>query len=168
MFAQSSPLGALITEDLRNREPLQRLAKIPMIRRDDAGECGRHFRPQSNSAFPFVDEFVELTHDFVARFLFVEIEFLEQRAIVFDEAVAARDLAPFGEDIIPLRAGDGEKIAKSGKRLHSGGEDNYSKLRKNAAASHTATEPSVRLNKTRRGQVKTNHDAEHPFNKAKD
>src|SRR5436305_7190713 len=124
MFAQSSSLRALITEDLRNRKPLQRLAKIPMIDRDDACERRRHFRPQGNSAFPFVDEFIELAHDFVARFFLVEIEFLEQWAIVFGKAVAARDLAPFGEDIIPLRAGGGKEIAKPGERLHSGGPDN--------------------------------------------
>ena len=95
-----------------------------MIRRDDAGERGRHFWPQGNSAFPFVDEFIELAHDFIARFLFVKIELLEQRAIVFDKAIAACYLAPFGEHVVPLSAGGGKKIAKAGERLHSAPKDN--------------------------------------------
>jgi len=95
-----------------------------MIRRNNAREGGCHFWPQGNSALPFVDKFVELAHDFIARFLLIEIELLEQRTVIFDEAVAPRGLAPFGEDIIPLRAVGGKEVGKTGKRLHSALGDN--------------------------------------------
>jgi len=41
---------------------------------------------------------VELRDDFVARLFREEIERFEWGAIILDEAVAVRDVAPFGED----------------------------------------------------------------------
>ena len=112
----------LVTKTLRNREPFQRLSELPVLRRDDARQRGRHFRPQRHRALAFVDEIVQLPDDFRRPIFFVELELFQDRSVQFHEAVAAGDFAPFREDVISFRAGSGKKIAKSGKGLHTGSE----------------------------------------------
>src|SRR5260221_14727996 len=58
---------------------------------------------------------VELRDDFVARLVGEEIERFERRAVVLNEAVAVRHVAPFGEDRVAKGAIVGIKVAETGE-----------------------------------------------------
>src|SRR5439155_25092314 len=142
-----------------------------MFRCDDPRQRRRHFWPQRHRAFAFVPEFVQLPHDFVAGFFFVEIEFFQHWSVEFHEPVTRRDLAPFCKNVTSCRAASGKKIAEPSKRLHTDSKtkgNHWGVARGEASADTGLYEPSLRLNKTRPGPVEISHDGKHPFNKAKD
>ncbi|MEI9896116.1 MAG: hypothetical protein WDN28_20190 [Chthoniobacter sp.] len=68
-------------------------------------------------AVALVHEVEELADELSAGLLFVERHRLQDRAVELDEAVAAGDLAPPGEDIVPPRAVVGIKVAEAGQGL---------------------------------------------------
>ena len=115
MLAQAALLLALVAEDLRDGEPLERLFEILVPRGDEARERGRHFGTQRDVAVALVLEVVKLRDDFVARLFGEEVERLERRAVVLDEAVAMRDVAPLGEDGVAKGAVVGIEVAETGE-----------------------------------------------------
>ena len=94
MFAQPAALLFLVAETLRDREPLQRLAKFALMRGDDARERRRQLGPQRDFALAFVGEIEKLRRRFPARFFSAKARSARARALPFDEAVAPADLAP--------------------------------------------------------------------------
>src|SRR5207249_12214525 len=129
VFAQPAFLLALITEELREGEPFDRLSVVARVRGDHTGQRRRHFRSQRHGAVAFVGEVVELADDFVAALGGVELERFEWRAVVFAEAVAARDGTPVVEDVIthvraPSRVAGRErfgiKVAETRQSFHTG------------------------------------------------
>ena len=65
-----------------------------------------------------VHEVEKLADEFAAAFLFIERHRLEHRPVVFHEAVAPRHFAPSREDVVPLRAVGGIKVAEAGQGGH--------------------------------------------------
>ena len=118
MFAQPAALLFLVTKTLWDGKPLQRLFEFALVRRDDARQRWRQFRPQRDFAFAFVGKIEKLRDDFRAAFLSVKIGRLEDRAVPFDKPIAPRDFAPAVENVVSKRAIFGQKIAKAGKWLH--------------------------------------------------
>ena len=84
------------------------------MRRNHPRKRGREFGSQRDFAFAFVGEIEKLLDDFRAAFLLVQLSRLQRRPFPFDEAVAAGNLTPAGEDIIPPRTVVGQEIAKTG------------------------------------------------------
>ena len=127
MFAQPAFLLALIAEELRDGEPFDRLSVVTLVSGDHAGERRRHFRSQRHGPVAFVGEVVELPDNFVAALGGVKLERFERRAVVFAEAVAARDPAPGVEDVIAdvgaphilMRERFGIEIAETRQTFHA-------------------------------------------------
>src|SRR5882724_3034050 len=127
MLAQAAFLLALVAEQLRNREPLDRLFVITFVRGDHARKRRRHFWSQRNLPFAFVHEVVKLANNFIATFGGEEFERFERWAVVFAETVAARDGSPFFKDELSrvgtprvgMRKRFGIKIAESGQSFHA-------------------------------------------------
>jgi hypothetical protein len=59
-----------------------------------------------------------LPDDFVAGFLFVEIELFQDWSVEFNEAIAPGHFAPFPKNVVSFRAGSGKEISESAQRLH--------------------------------------------------
>ena len=114
MFAQPAALLLLVSEKLADREPFERFLEFAFVRGDHTSKRGREFRTQGDFAFAFVGEIEKLLDDFRAAFFLVQLGRLQKRAVPFDEAVAARDLTPAGEDVIAPGAVVGQEIAKTG------------------------------------------------------
>jgi hypothetical protein len=106
VLAQPAALLPLVAEELRHREPLDRLAHPARPRAHHARERRRHLRPQRDLAAALVGEVVELLDDLGARLLDVQLGRLERRAVVLLEAVAVRDLPPDPHDV----GADGEVL----------------------------------------------------------
>ena len=66
VFAQAAFLLALVAEQLREREPLDRFLELPLLGADHARQGGRHLRPQRDDTFAFVHKVVELADNFIA------------------------------------------------------------------------------------------------------
>jgi len=117
VLAQPSPLLSLIAEQLGDREPadgfLERLSPRPHHARERRGHLGA----QRDLAPAFVLEGVQLLHDLLAAFVGVQLERLERRAVVLLEAVAPRDAAPHGEDVIAEGQLFRVEIAEAGERF---------------------------------------------------
>ena len=99
VLAQPPALRALVAEELRDREPADRLAQPARARAHHPRERGRHLRPQRDLPPALVLEVVELADDLRAALLDVELERFERRAVVLLEPVAPRDLAPRVDDV---------------------------------------------------------------------
>jgi len=127
MFAQTALLLAFVAEKLRDGEPLDGLFVTALVRGDHARERRRHFRPQRNFTVTFVFEIIKLRDNFFAALGCEEFERFERRAVVFAEAVTARDRPPFfknklarvGAPNVRVRQRFGIKIAKSGQSFHA-------------------------------------------------
>src|SRR6266480_3649788 len=118
MFAQTAALLFFVAKKLADGKPLERFPELALVRGDDPGERWRELGAQRDLAFAFVGEVEELSDDFVATFLFVELGRLEHGAVPFHKAIAARDFAPFRKNIISRRAIAWQKVAKTGQWLH--------------------------------------------------
>ena len=114
MFAQPAALLLLVSEKLSDREPFEWFLEFPFVRRNHTSKRGREFRTQRDFAFAFVCEIEKLLDDFRAAFLLVQLGRLQRRPFPFDEAVAAGNLTPAGENVIPPRTVVGQEIAKTG------------------------------------------------------
>src|SRR5437867_316764 len=100
MFAQPAFLLALVTEQLRHSEPLDRLAIIPFVRGHQARQRGSHFWPKRHSALAFIDEIVKLADDFLAALRGEQFQRFERRPIIFAKAVTTRRRPPAVKDIL--------------------------------------------------------------------
>ena len=115
---QAAALLFFVTKKLWHAEPFHRLFEIALSRRHHAGERWRHLR--SKRAFDDAGvsgsphEIEKLADELAAGFFLVERHRFERRAVVLDEAVAARDFTPLGEDIVPPRTIVGIKVAEAG------------------------------------------------------
>ena len=148
MFAQPAALLFLVTKTLWDGKPLQRLFEFALVRRDDARQCWRHFRPQRDFAFAFVGKIEKLRDDFRAAFLSVKIGRLEDRAIPFDKPIAPRRFAPSRENVVSKRTISGKKSRKPGSGCISQITLRQSRS-VDAAARDARREVWVRLNKFR-------------------
>ena len=90
------------------------------MRRDDAGQSGRELGPQRDFAVPFVGEIEKLRDDLRSALFRVELRWFQDRAVPLHEAVTARDLPPFRENIISAGAVVRKKVTKTGQWLHWG------------------------------------------------
>src|SRR5690606_40836574 len=88
MLPQTSALRPLVPEELRDREPADRLPEARRTGADHPRERRRHLRPQRHGTAALVLEVVELPHDLFAALLDVELERLERRTVVLLEPVA--------------------------------------------------------------------------------
>ncbi len=100
VLPQPSPLLPLVAEQLGDREPADRLLERLRVRPHHAGEGGSHLGAQRDLAPALVLERVQLLHDLLAALVGVQLQRLERGAVVFLKAVAPRDLAPGGEDVV--------------------------------------------------------------------
>ncbi len=100
MLLEPAPLLPLVAEQLRNREPAERLLQRLGARSHHPGQRRRHFWPQGHRPSALVGERVQLLHDFLAALLRVQLLRLQRGPIVLLEAIAPRDLAPCGEDVV--------------------------------------------------------------------
>ena len=103
VLAQAAPLLPLVAEQLGNREPTDRLLQGLRAGAHHAGQGRRHFRPQRDLTLPLVLKRVQLLHDFLAALLGVELERFQWGPVVLLEAVAARHVAPSGENVVAER-----------------------------------------------------------------
>src|SRR3989454_825919 len=100
VLPQPSPLLPLVAEQLRDREPADRLLECLGVRPHHAGEGGRHLGAQRDLAPALVVECGQLLHDLFTALVRIQLQWLERRAVVFLKSVAPRDLAPGGEDVV--------------------------------------------------------------------
>ena len=114
MLPQPAALLPLVAEQLGNREPADRLLQGLGPGAHHTGEGRGHLGAQRDLTSPFVLERVQLLHDLLAAFSGVELQRLERRAVVFQEPVAARHVAPRGEDGIAESEFFGVKVAEAG------------------------------------------------------
>ena len=112
----------LVTEKLRGAEPAERLFVIALAGDDHAGQGRRHLRADGDMASAFVGEIEELADELAAALFLVKLHRLEHRAVVLDEPIPARDLAPRRDDVIAAGAVLGIKVAETGQQLHGEGE----------------------------------------------
>ncbi len=103
-----------VAKTLRDREPFERFLEFAVVRRHDARERRRELGPHRDFALAFVGEIEKLAHDLRAAFLCVKLGRLENRPVPFHETVAARDFAPFREDVISAAQSSGRKSRKPG------------------------------------------------------
>ncbi len=118
MLAQATALLFLVAKELRDREPLDRFLVVALVRADHARQRRCHFRAQRDGALAFVDKVVELTDDFLARFLRVQIQRLERWTVVLAKPVATRGLSPLAEDVSANGHRLGIKVPKAGEWVH--------------------------------------------------
>src|SRR4029453_11915401 len=114
MFAQPAALLLLVSEKLSDREPFEWFFEFAFVRRKHTSKRRREFRAQRDFTFAFVGEIEKLLDNFRAAFLFVQFGCLQRRGLPFDKSVAARNLTPALENVIPHRALIGQEIAKTG------------------------------------------------------
>src|SRR5205814_1782593 len=91
------------------------LAQRVGTRTHHARERRRHLGAQRDRSIALVREVVELSDDLVAALPRVELERLERWPVVFDEAEAARDVAPRLEDEAASSEFVGVEISETGK-----------------------------------------------------
>ena len=101
MLAQPAALLPLVAEQLRDREPADRLPEPVGARRDHARQCRRHLRPQRDLPPALVLEAVELPDDLVAALGRVQLQRLEWWPVVLLEAVPGCHRPPGREDVRP-------------------------------------------------------------------
>jgi hypothetical protein len=114
MLTQAAALLPLVAEQLRHREPADRLPERARSGRDHPRKSRRHFRPQRDLAAALVGESVELTDDLLAALFCVELERLQRRSIVLDESIPARHIPPDFCQVIAGRELLGIEITESG------------------------------------------------------
>src|SRR5436190_20020950 len=114
MFAPPAVLLLFVSEKLSDRKPLEWFLEFAFMRRNHTSKRRRQFRAQRDFAFAFVCEIEKLLDNFRAAFLLVQLDRFQRRAFPFDEAVAAGNLAPAGEDVIAPGAVVGQEIAETG------------------------------------------------------
>jgi hypothetical protein len=115
MLAQPAALLFLVPEELRDREPLDRFLVIAVVRANHAGKRRRHLGAQCDFPVAFVLEVEKLADDLVAGLLCEEFEGFERRAVVFPEAVPARDFAPSTENVSTNGERLRVKVAEAGQ-----------------------------------------------------
>src|SRR2546428_209297 len=98
MLAEPALLLALVSEQLWDREPSNRLAQGVGSRTHHARKGRRHCGPQRDVPVALVAEAVQLADDLVPTLLRVQLAGLERRPIVFDEPEPARDVTPRLQD----------------------------------------------------------------------
>src|SRR2546422_1455929 len=120
VLPQASSLLPLVAKQLREREPADRLFQGLGPRAHHARERRGHLGAQRHLAATLVLECVQLLHDLRTALLGIELQRLERRPVVLLEAVAARHLAPGGEDRVPESEVFRVKVAKAteGLSLH--------------------------------------------------
>jgi len=169
MFAQPSALLFLVAKERTDGKPLERFFELAFVRGDHARERRRQLGAERDFTFAFVGKTKKLTNNFIAAFLFIELGRFKHRSLPFNETIATRDFAPFGEDVIPRRALVRQKIAKSRQALHKSNRLHLrAKLaRFDATGRRRSYETIIRLNKAGLWTVGYRHDGEHPFNQSK-
>ena len=119
-LAGAAFLGFLIAEAGADLEPLQGLFVVALAGGGEACEGGCDLGAHGELAVGFVFEAEELAGDFVAGFFAEEVGGFEDGDVVFDEAVAAGDAAPGGEDEVATGAGFGVEVAEAFDGLKGG------------------------------------------------
>src|SRR5260370_38980956 len=114
MFAQAPALLFFVAKKSADGKPFEGFLEFALVRGYHASERGRKLRTQRHFAPAFVDKIKELIDDFIAALFFVQLSWLEERAIPFDEAIAPSHFAPARENVIARRAIVGQEIAKTG------------------------------------------------------
>jgi len=114
VLAQPAALLALIPEELRNREPADRLLEPVGALRHHTRQRGGHLRPQRDGPPPLVRKGVELPDDLRAALVRVQLQGLQRRAVVFLEGVAPGHPAHRLEDVGPEGELLGEKVPEAG------------------------------------------------------
>src|SRR2546427_8493496 len=149
VLPQASPLLPLVAEQLGDREPSDRLFQGLGARSHQARERRGHLRAQRDLAAPLVLEGVQLLHDLLTTLLRVQLQRLERWAVVFLEAIAARHLAPGGEDRVAKSEFFRVKVAEAweGLSLH---RNNLGDRRKPGQAGAPTPELQSQANTVRR------------------
>jgi hypothetical protein len=119
-LAGAAFLGFFIAEAGADLEPLQGLFVVALAGGGEAREGGCDLGAHGEFAVGFVFEAEELAGDFVAGFFAEEVGGFEDGDVVFDEAVAAGDAAPGGEDEVAAGAGFGIEVAEAFDGLEGG------------------------------------------------
>ncbi len=88
------------------------------MRRHDPGEGGGQLRPHRDCAIAFIGKIEKLRDDLGAALFRVKIGRFENRAIPFNKAIAATDLAPPGKNRVPESAVVRQEISETGQWLH--------------------------------------------------
>ena len=122
MLAQPTLLRTLVPEQLRDGVPAYRLRKTSGAGSYHAGERRCHLGSECHFPSALIGESVQLSDDLLTRFPDIEIQWLERRAVVLDEAVPLRDRAPHRHDVLPERHLLRVEVAKSGqaRKIHRG------------------------------------------------
>jgi len=115
VLPQAALLRTLVSEELGDRVPAHRLRESGRPRRHHPGEGRGHLRPQGHLPPALVLEGVELLDDLLAGLLRVQLEGLQRRPVVLDEAVPLRHLAPRLEDVSSERQLLGEELPEAGE-----------------------------------------------------
>src|SRR5881296_654947 len=101
MLAQAALLLPLVPKELRDGKPFDRFFVAPLVRRDHSRQSGRHFRPQRDGAFAFVDEVIKLGDDLLAAFDREELQRFQRRAVIWPESITAGSALPALKNILP-------------------------------------------------------------------
>ncbi len=120
MLPEPAALLPLVPEELRDREPADRLLEPVGALRRHPRQRGGHLRAKRHLPPALVGEGVQLRDDFLPALVGVEIQRLERRAVVLLEAVPARHPAHGVEEVGPEGEVLREKIpkAREGIELH--------------------------------------------------
>ena len=115
VLPQPAPLAALVAEELRDREPANRLGHPPAALRQDPRERRGHLGAQRDLAPTLVREGVELLDDLGAALLDVQPEWLQRWPVVLHESVPSADAAPGVENAGAESEIRGYEIPKTGE-----------------------------------------------------
>ena len=115
VLAESAALRPFVAEELRDREPADRLREPGGAGGDHAREGRRHLGPQRHGPPSPVLEPVELSYDLFAGLPRVEFERLERGAVILRESIAGADPAPGREDVSAEGEFLGKEISKTGQ-----------------------------------------------------
>src|SRR5205823_12293175 len=91
----------LVAEELRDGEPADRFAKRVGARSHHAREGGSHLGTQRDVPVSLVAKGVKLPDDLGAALARVQVERLERRPVILDEAEAPGNLSPGFENVRP-------------------------------------------------------------------
>src|SRR5829696_2313208 len=122
VLSKPPPLLPLITEQLGNGEPADRLSQFTRAGGHHPRQGRSHLRPQGNRAVALVGKAVQLPYDLLATLGGVEIQRLQRRTVVLLKPVAGGHRSPGIEDVGPQREIGGVKITKArqGLGFHAG------------------------------------------------
>ena len=87
VFTEAPLLLPLVTKQLRDRKPSNRLRHGPVALTEDPGQGRCHLRPQGHVSITLVLKMIELANDFLATLLHIQIEGPQWRAVVLLKSI---------------------------------------------------------------------------------